>query len=386
MSVGLRSPRIDVIRGVSILLVLFHHFVIAYRLDATTLARLAGWDAVRAVARNGNYGVTLFFVVSGFLITTNARYRWGSFGCVNAVGFYGLRVARILPCLVLLLLIVDALALIGFRVFQNGPPEGVATGQVPYWLSHLAALTSWMNVLVDRDGWFNYPLGVLWSLSVEEAFYLSFPLACVLLRTEARLTAFWAGFIILGPVWRFSHQANEGDWLYSYFACFDGIAIGCCTAMLAERVSLRGPGATMLGIAVTIGMAVLYLAGPIAQTNIFGVSLMAAGTGLLLLGAYPGQGTLARKSGGSLAILPWFGRLSYELYLFHLVVLGGMRTLWPARAVTGDGTLLLLIGYFAASAMLALIVARSYSEPLNRRLRRMLTIQSPTAPVPTTAQ
>lgn len=204
-----RNPRIDLIRGVSILLVLFHHFNIAYRLDDTAVARAFGWDAVRAVARNGNYGVTMFFVVSGFLITSNARRRWGGLGQVDARAFYGLRIARILPCL-LLLLVVDALGLAGLRIFQNRPPDGGGAGPVPYWLSHLAALTSWMNVLVGRDGWFNYPLGVLWSLSVEEAFYLAFPFACLALRTPARLAAFWAVFVLVGPAWRLAHQGDEG--------------------------------------------------------------------------------------------------------------------------------------------------------------------------------
>ncbi|MBB5541671.1 peptidoglycan/LPS O-acetylase OafA/YrhL [Paraburkholderia fungorum] len=72
MSIGRRNARIDMIRGVSILLVLFHHFNIAYRLNDTFLAQVFGWDAVRAVARNGNYGVTMFFVISGYLITSNA--------------------------------------------------------------------------------------------------------------------------------------------------------------------------------------------------------------------------------------------------------------------------------------------------------------------------
>ena len=371
MSVSLRNKRIDLIRGVSILLVLFHHFNIAYRLDDTALARAFGWEAVRAVARNGNYGVTMFFVVSGFLITLNARRRWGELGRVGARAFYGLRAARILPCLLLLLLVVDVLALAGFGVFQNRSPQGDEAGPVSYWLSHLAALTSWMNVLVGRAGWFNYPLGVLWSLSVEEAFYLAFPLACLVLRTEARLAAFWAVFIVLGPAWRLAHQGDEAAWLYAYLACFDGIAIGCCTALLAERVILRGHAAATLQVAVVGGMAFLYLCKPIAQTNIFGVTLMALGTAVLLLGAQGSPTGPILERSRTLGALGWLGRLSYELYLFHLVVLGGMRVAFPARAVAGDGKLLLLAAYLVLSGVLAALVARFYAEPLNRGLRRL---------------
>lgn len=372
MSIGLRNKRIDLIRGVSILLVLFHHFNIAYRLDDTALARVFGWEAVRAVARNGNYGVTMFFVVSGFLITLNARRRWGELGQVGARAFYSLRAARILPCLLLLLLVVDALALAGFRVFQNRPPEGGDAGPVPYWLSHLAALTSWMNVLVGRAGWFSYPLGVLWSLSVEEAFYLAFPLACLVLRTEARLAAFWAVFIVLGPAWRLAHQGEEAAWLYAYLACFDGIAIGCCTALLAKRVTLQGRAAATLQIAVAAGLAFLYLWRPIAQTNVLGVTSMAVGTAVLLLGAHGNSTGSVLERNRARAALGWLGRLSYELYLFHLVVLGGMRAAFPARVVVGDGKLLLLAAYLALSGALAALVSRYYAEPLNRGLRRLL--------------
>lgn len=106
---------------------------------------------------------------------------------------------------------------------------------------------------------------------------------------------------------------------------------------------------------------------------------MALGTAVLLLGAHARpasqiQASPMQERGRILAALAWFGRLSYELYLFHLVVLGGMRTVWPARAVANDGKLLLLVGYVTLSAVLASFIARFYSEPLNRGLRQFLMI------------
>lgn len=367
MSVGLRNRQIDLIRGVAILLVLLNHFNIAYRLDDTSLAGVFGWDAVRAVARNGNYGVTMFFVVSGYLITSNAERRWAGLANIGVRAFYTLRAARILPCLLLLLAVVNLMAVSGVKIFQNRPQGGEL---VSFWLANFASLTFWMNVLIGRHGWFNYALGVLWSLSVEEVFYLSFPLLCLLLRRKARLLAFWAVVIIAGPLYRFTNQGDEGSYLYAYLASFDGIAIGCCTALLAQRLALRGPAAQIWQGVVAVMMAALYLWRPIGQTNVLGVTGMALGTAVLLLGA-AGQpaGEEVRRGVASMAPLGWFGRLSYELYLFHLLVLGIMRTAIPPRAVAGDVKLLLLVAFLAVSAGVASLVSRFFAEPLNRRIR-----------------
>lgn len=234
MSVGSRNRRIDMLRGVSILLVLLHHYNIVYRLPGTFLGTLLTPTFVRAVVRNGNYGVTLFFVISGFLITSNALKRWGSLDQLRPKAFYWLRVARILPCLLLLLGMVALLSAAGLSLFQSHLP---GTHQVvsPF-LVYGAALSFWMNVLIGRLGWVNYPLGVLWSLSVEEVFYLTFPVVSLLLRRPRRIVVFWTAIVLIGPVYRFTHQGDEGGFLYAYFAAFDGIAIGCLTALLVEEI------------------------------------------------------------------------------------------------------------------------------------------------------
>jgi peptidoglycan/LPS O-acetylase OafA/YrhL len=364
---GRRSARIDVLRGIAILLVLLHHFNIAYRLEDTFLAHVFGWEAVRAVARNGNYGVTMFFVISGFLITSNARRRWGTFDAVKVRAFYGLRVARIVPCLLLLLVLVNALAWAGVAIFQNHAAAGTS---VSLWLVNLASLTFWMNVLLDRYGWINYALGVLWSLSVEEVFYLCFPVLCVVLRQERRLLWFWMALIALAPIYRLAHQGDEGGFLYAYFACFDGIAFGCCTALLADRVALTARSRGLLQAGAAACMLFLYLYWPIAQSNVLGVTAMSLGTAILLLGSGDRTEAEAGRRIGLRSALSWFGRRSYELYLFHLVVLGALRTMFPPRLADGNEKMLLLGAFLVLSMAVGEAIARCYSEPLASWIRR----------------
>ncbi|KWO40766.1 acyltransferase [Burkholderia sp. MSMB1459WGS] len=365
MSAAPRNARIDLLRGVSILLVLLHHFNIAYPLRDTALARVLGWDTAHAIVRNGNYGVTMFFAISGYLITSNARHRWGSLGTLDVRAFYVSRIARIVPCLLLLLALVNGLAAAGVPIFANHAPRGVA---VSYWLVNLASLTFWMNVLIGAYGWVNYALGVLWSLSVEEVFYLSFPLLCIALRRDTLLFAFWLLVAAIGPVYRYTHPGDEGGFLYAYFACFDGIAIGCCTALLAERARWQVLAATPVQWLTATAMTALYLAWPIAESHVFGVSAMALGTAVLLIGAHA-QRTPAH--GHMLAPLRWSGRLSYELYLFHLIVLGTLRTFWAPSATHGDGKLALLVAYLVLSAGLSAVIARAYATPLDRFIKRI---------------
>ena len=365
-----RNHAIDVLRGVAVLLVLLHHFNIAYSLKDTSLSALIGWDTVRAIARNGNYGVTLFFVISGFLITTHALQRWGGLDRVRLRSFYVQRIGRIVPCLLLLLLIVNLLAGAGIAIFQNKGFGGEAP--LPMWTVNLAALTFWMNWLVVHHGWVNYALAVLWSLSVEETFYIVFPLLCLLLRGEKRMLVFWAAIIAIGPLYRFAHQGESGAYLYASFASFDGIAIGCVAAVLAARARMPWLAHGLVKTVVIVLMLGLYLAWPISQSNVLGISAMALGTALLLIGSSSSHAPSVRTPHVMGRTMAACGRLSYELYLFHLIVLGLLRTAWPPVGHLGDARMVMMVVYFALSLLVAWGIARVWSEPLNRWLRGRL--------------
>ncbi|WP_162894039.1 acyltransferase family protein, partial [Acinetobacter baumannii] len=118
--------------------------------------------------------------------------REGHLSKINIRNFYLRRIARIVPCLVLLISMVTLLGSFGLQPFLNQAPIGI---EVSYHLTVFAALTFWMNLLIIEYGWVNYALGVLWSLSVEEVFYLAFPLLCLILgRSKFK---FFVLFLIL---------------------------------------------------------------------------------------------------------------------------------------------------------------------------------------------
>ena len=84
----MRNYKIDILRGVSILLVLIHHFNIPYKLHNTFFGILIGGESLSTlIARNSNYGVTMFFVISGFLITQHTLQRSGSLAQIKLKDF-----------------------------------------------------------------------------------------------------------------------------------------------------------------------------------------------------------------------------------------------------------------------------------------------------------
>lgn len=361
-----RNFRIDLLRGIAIFLVLILHFHLSYGLADSPLNLLLSKEAIKAVAVNGNYGVTMFFAISGYLITSTAVKRYGSLGNIDIRSFYIFRLSRIVPCLLVALAAIVILGLLGQPAFMNSSADGWP--DVGYPLAVLSVLTFWHNVLMQHAWYFNYAMNIYWSLSVEEVFYLVFPVLCFGLKREWAIASIWILAIAAGPVYRSFHATDEIYFMYAYAACFDAVAFGCCAALFAGRNSLQGKaGAAVQAVAACL-VAITYVRG-INGHEVFGFSLVAAGTAVLLAGSGNRATPAWLRRNRLLAGVRWLGRHSYELYLFHIIVLGLMRSVMPRGTMGYAYKLPLLALFLAVSAIVAGLVARFYSEPVNAMLR-----------------
>jgi peptidoglycan/LPS O-acetylase OafA/YrhL len=362
---AVRNDRIDILRGVAIACVLLLHFALAYGLRQGPLSLLPK-GLTRAVF-NGNYGVTMFFATSGFLITSHSLRRWGSLAGIDVPAFYVLRMSRIMPPLLLALAIIVTLGSLGLPWFSNTDNNQ----QLPASFFFVAAgsvLTFWHNVLMQSVGYFNYCLNIYWSLSVEEVFYLSLPLVCVGLRRNRWLLVVALLAVVVGPFYRQAHVDNEIFYMYANPACFDAIAMGCLAAWAAHHRSVGVRAATALRAVAALVLAGVYLRG-IDGHEVWGFTLVALASATFLFAAAHAPAVSARLAWCT-APLRWLGRHSYELYLFHIIVLGLMRNLIAKEEMGYALHLPWLALFVLLSCLIAAAVARWVSEPASRALRQ----------------
>ncbi|MDZ5637030.1 acyltransferase [Janthinobacterium sp. GMG1] len=372
MPLHTRNNHIDALRGAAILCVLVLHFALAYGLKNSPLGLLPTW--LLKAAYQGNYGVTMFFVISGYLITSTSLRRWGDLARIDLAAFYVYRIARLLPALLLALSIIVLLGVLDVPFFANS--DGGKDLPASYFVIAIASiLTFWHNVLMQSAGYFNYCLNVYWSLSVEEMFYLLLPLSCRLLRRRHWITLLCGAAIVAGPVYRSLHADNEIYFMYGYLACFDAIAIGCLTALLTQRWQPGARAGRFLRWTAGLVLAALYVRG-IGGHEVFGFTWIAVAGAAYIVGATAGQ----TAGQGRCGPLQWLGRHSYELYLFHIIVLAGMRNVVDKAGLGYAERLPWLALFLAATALAAALVARYVSDPANAALRRRFRGAATAAP------
>ena len=368
-----RFDGVDLLRGLSIIAVILLHgqirLLFTYSISIQTLLPKRIFHVL--FSQGGN-GVTVFFAISGFLITLTSLRRFGSLGAMRPAAFYRIRFARIAPLFLLLLAVLSVLHLIHAEGFRINP----AIATLPRAL--LAALTFQVNWYEAVHGYLPANWDVMWSLSIEEMFYLFFPVACVLLLRRWRgmpvFIALLLAFVAMGPFARTVWSKNE-MWQYtSYLGGMSGIAMGCLTALLMERLKRRNPkwasakfllAIQILGAAV---MLTIVMWPPWHLMHVLGRSgtddtMLGVGTCMVMLGS-----VLRGRAGRAwTAPIRWFGRHSYEVYLTHEFLVVWVTQLYVK---VHRGSPLAWIGAeVALAAVLGALVARWFSEPMNRWLR-----------------
>lgn len=361
-----RLDAVDLLRGLAIFFVLMNHVNMRLRLANVPYTRGLSDQLVSSLVWNGQFGVQIFFAVSGFLITSTALRRWGSLSQVNVRDFYLLRFARIAPLLLALLAILTVLDLVHLKYFVISSH----TGGLPRAL--FAAITFQVNVLESRLGYLPANWDILWSLSVEEMFYLFFPLVCRLFAREKLLIGLLLTFACLGPFGRTTLTHGNEIWKeYSYLGGTDAIALGCLTALLVSHVRfsrLARWSMSSLGSA----LVVLILCFSIRVSR-WGLSRAGLDMTVLALGACLIVAAAAQtrwRSPRVCAPLRRLGQRSYEVYLTHMFAVFAFFQLFLMAGKPMQGVPVLFIAAILASGALGEWVARFYSEPMNRFLRK----------------
>lgn len=341
-----RLHGLDGIRAVSILLVIAFH--------CSETAGFPNTGPLDVFVRNGGFGVDIFFVLSGFLIThllLKEEQRAGSF---NLPAFYGRRALRILPpalfCL-LVMLLLSRLSLAGITMKD--------------------VLTATFSLRNYSGG--PWETGHFWSLSTEEQFYFLWPL--FLLRAPRRWCAPLVAMAILAaPGWRYvAYKMNTVQNPFRFDLHFDALLVGCLLALLRSQprtlAILRKPLlqssiVPVAGVALFVALNLLPLIGPVYVLK--ETILLVAVAAFVSYSVDCPNTALGRILNWPPVV--WCGVLSYSLYLWQQLFC--KSTMPHALGLTQTFPLNILVTFCAAALSYCAI-----EKPI-AALRQRMTVRS----------
>src|SRR5665647_1019424 len=302
-------PALDAVRGVAILMVMIDHL------------------ALRGVTSAGSVGVTMFFTLSGFLITSLMLEEHDAVGRVSLRAFYRRRALRLLPALLVFL----GAMLIAWRFIGPGAASPIDV------LLALSYFGNWFSAA----GFDLHGVAHTWSLAVEEQFYIAWPVVFMLLsrRRALRTTLLWvAGLGAIGfATIRFVEWdgGQGGRWVYfATEARADALLIGCLVAAWLHRSRDRAAAPRVATLAI-VAMVPLFLAAHFTRAVVLP-------TVAPLLAAVLVVSVVHGNYAGWLSS-PWLmhvGRRSYALYLWNFPLLWIGTALMPG--LRGLNTVVLL--------------------------------------------
>ena len=303
-------PSLDGIRALAVLLVFFAHNSLDHIVP-------------------GGLGVTIFFVLSGYLISTLMRIEHERSGTLNIRGFYLRRLLRLMPPLVIVVALAALLSALSL-IEGEFTPSGL-----------FAALFYLGNYHVISNDFHGMPggMGVVWSLAIEEHFYLFYPpLALLLLRVgraglSAGLLILLCALVLAWRCWLVFHGASAEYVSMATDTRVDAILVGGVLALWRNPwlEPVAAPGGRRAAVVVALSVAVL-LGTFLYRDDVFRLTarytLQSVAIAALLYMAvahaerWPFRWLSARP-------LVYIGQVSYTIYLSHHIILLGLAWHWP---------------------------------------------------------
>jgi peptidoglycan/LPS O-acetylase OafA/YrhL len=360
---------VDLVRALAILMVMAGH--LKPTLPLPTEAFRWGWDHFQRTSPDGVY---VFFVVSGFLITRIIDLGLGGVTNPSWKYFYVRRVARIIP----LFLFQVLLGLLLISLFSDGSKKFIYCFKLPdppgmfsFWVSLLTFSFNWASAFFSGS-WngIGHHWSLFWSLSIEEQFYLFYPLILKWIGNTRGILAFLAlvAALSFGGQWVlplcFPHLPVE---TLIYTGAYGQIATGAILYLTSKYYGsffLRNKA--MSFIAMSLGfLAVLFLF--VDGFESLHHYLTAIGIYLFLLGGMH----LPFFQSKFFRVFAWPGKYSYGNYLLHVAVL-----YWIHSLLWNLNILLAFLAYVAASTVLAAFSFHFFETPANHSIRRLLGVKS----------
>jgi len=280
----------------------------------------------------GAMAVSVFFVLSGFLITWLLVQESDFTGKVSLRDFYIRRTLRIFPGFYVFWFICIFAALLR----QVAIPWGEALSSFFYMADYYTAL---------HPTHIHQIMGITWSLGIEEKFYLLWPaIFAAFHRNPARLLKIAVGGISV--IWMYRIIACltlslPSDYLlYAFESRFDNILYGCALALALKLIKIE----PLLAVADRIKIFPLLIAGALVELALLGARLgptfryvlgmtLTAVLVVLMLIQLVFLGALRRWKWVDHPLLRFFGRISYSLYLYHIVVISAVQHYLPGLSL-----------------------------------------------------
>lgn len=337
------EPGIDGLRAISIIAVLAFH--------ACATSSLDGWF------RGGNLGVSVFFTLSGFLITTLLVTEQQRSGRIDLRRFWTRRIRRLVPAS--LTVVVAVVVLSATSWFDLRSSDALAA----IW-----SATNWHVIVGGEEKLLQTivgPLGPTWSLAVEEQFYVLLAIgAWCAARTArpARSIAIGAAATVVLSIVLANTVSNWSPRLeFGTDVRAAELAVGCLLAIAVhgrrDRLTERAGAADLIGVAALAGLVVLFVSAGTAPWLLRGGHVLVALCSASVVAALIAHGRL--NAALSFPALVTIGRWSYSLYLVH----------WPVflvldeQRISVDGVALVVVKLTVAS-LFAFGLHRLVEQPL----------------------